>query len=41
VQIAETLAELDFMWALLVPRGMALSQSDAVAKEWMGRPVAR
>ena len=28
-------------WALLVPRGMALSQSDAVAKEWMGRPVAR
>jgi hypothetical protein len=23
-------------WALLVPRGLALSQVDAVAKEWMG-----
>jgi uncharacterized SAM-binding protein YcdF (DUF218 family) len=23
-------------WALLVPRGIALSQVDTVAKEWMG-----
>jgi uncharacterized SAM-binding protein YcdF (DUF218 family) len=23
-------------WALLVPRGLALSQVDAVSKEWMG-----
>lgn len=26
-------------WALLIPRGMALAQVDAVAKEWMGRVV--
>jgi uncharacterized SAM-binding protein YcdF (DUF218 family) len=26
----------DWSWALLIPRGMALSQVDAVVKEWMG-----
>jgi len=28
-------------WALLVPRGLALSQVDAAAKEWMGRVAVR
>ena len=26
----------DWSWALLIPRGMALSQVDAGVKEWMG-----
>jgi uncharacterized SAM-binding protein YcdF (DUF218 family) len=26
----------DWSWALLIPRGMALSQVDASVKEWMG-----
>jgi uncharacterized SAM-binding protein YcdF (DUF218 family) len=29
----------DWSWALLIPRGMALAQTDAAAKEWMGRAV--
>jgi uncharacterized SAM-binding protein YcdF (DUF218 family) len=27
----------EWSWALLIPRGMALAQTDAAAKEWMGR----
>jgi uncharacterized SAM-binding protein YcdF (DUF218 family) len=29
----------EWSWALLIPRGMALAQTNAAAKEWMGRVV--